>query len=55
MVLPQSIGVLRIVFIAYVNRFMNILDMRLMNILDMRMYIGFNNLTAVAYLFVDFI
>ena len=44
MALPESIGVLRIVFIAYLNR--------LMNILNMRMYVGFNNLTAVAYLFV---
>jgi hypothetical protein len=47
MALPESIWVLRIVFIAYVNR--------LMNILDMRMYVGSNNLTAVAYLFVYFI
>ena len=47
MALPESIGVLRIVFIAYLNR--------LINILDMRMYVGFNNLTAVAYLFVYFI
>jgi hypothetical protein len=47
MALPESIGVLRIVFLAYLNR--------LMNILDMRMYVGLNNLTAVAYLFVYFI
>ena len=47
MVLPESIGLLKIIFIAYLNR--------LMNILDMRMYVGFNNLTAVAYLFVYFI
>lgn len=47
MVVPESIGVLRIGFIAYLNR--------LMNILDMRMYNGFKNLTAVAYLFVYFI
>jgi hypothetical protein len=47
MVLPEFIGVLRIVFVAYVSR--------LMNILDMRMYVGFNNLTAVAYLYVSFI
>jgi hypothetical protein len=47
MVLSESIGVLRIVFVAYVSR--------LMNILDMRMYVGFNNLTAVAYLYMSFI
>jgi hypothetical protein len=52
MALPESIGVLRIVFISYV--FIAYLN-RLMNILDMRMYVGLNNLTAVAYLNVSFI
>jgi hypothetical protein len=52
MVLPESIGVLKIVFISYV--FIAYLN-RLMNIFDMRMYVGFNNLTAVAYLYASFI